>query len=433
MALLNKLVNWNELIKFSSSGILIAEYPQIRTSISRRFREIYGDDIDLSTASADGVYVETLCLMINNILKSFQSFYTNLDINTATGKFLEILCSLSNVNRKPATYSNASITVTLGSDETEYTTNSISFLDKNGNIWTCESIEPLVFQPGVAQQIVVICETPGPIKAEAGWIDRLVETNINMTISQTQQANVGSYEETDSQLRARRNQSLGASGTTVLESLAGALLSITGIDDVKIYNNDTASAITAKDTTSIPSHNVYVIIRKKTNIDITDATIGSIIYEKMTPGIQTQQMKTEVTSGTSKNFIYEQYVLGTPISGVTQNVYWKEAKALNPTINITLDLKEHFASANDSTVKLIASAALSYLNNLPLSTNISISELKNVIEDADPLFRGRSTYDINTLTIDNKQTDFVNIDTYFNYTSYDTDTDQPNQITIHLT
>lgn len=415
----NKNIDYSEIIQFTNSGIAVADYPLIRSSLVEKFKEIYGSDIDLSTGSADGIYIETLSLLINNICQAFKQFYSSLDIQTASGKSLELLCSLSNVSRKPATYSTASINVTLNDTETTFTTNSISFLDKNGNEWKYESANnPLTFEPGITQTIIVTCTQLGPIKAEKGWINKTLDTQVLMSVQQLEDANVGSNEETDNQLRARRNQSLGSTGITVLESLVGSLLSLTGINDVKIYNNDSNEIITTKDNTKINSHEVYVIIRKNNNIEIADSLIGSIIYEKMTPGIMTVSFTGNKTNGINHTYKYRQYILGEEVEpDIIQNVNWKEAVAVKPQIVITIKTKENFASANNSTLNLIANNVITYLNNLQLSTNITPLNISDEAEYADPLFRGRSTFNIDSVTIDGKTTEFKNLDTFYNYTT----------------
>lgn len=416
----NRLINWTDIIQFTSAGIVVADYSQVREAISSRFKQIYGSDIDLSTASADGIYVETLSLLVNNICQSFKSFYSSLDVRTATGKSLEMLCALSNVSRKAATYSTASIECTLSSEETtDLTTRSISFLDKNGNEWKCETPNSdMVFEPDVPQSIIVTCTQAGPVRADVGWIDRTLDTQVVMTVVQSQPAQLGSYAETDAQLRARRNQSLGATGNSVLESLAGALLSVTGIDDVKIYNNDTSQPVVTKDTTSIDAHNVYVIVRRRENVAIANSLLGSLIYQKMTPGIMTTSFSGSSSNGINQTYRYRQYVLGEEVDpDLIQNVSWKEAVAIHPQIAIKVKAKENFASSNDSTLSKIANTLFEYLNNLPISTDITLENVKDESEYADPMFRGRTTYDVQSVTIDGNAADFTNQDTYFSYTN----------------
>ena len=416
----NNIVAWNELIQFTSVGIVIASYTEIRDALTAKFKSIYGDDIDLSTGSADGIYVETLSLLINNILQGFKSFYSNLDPKTASGQYLDILCSLSNVTRKQATYSTASLTVTLSTTESsDYTTRSISFLDKDGVEWKYESpYEDITFVKGQEKSIIVTCTQSGPIRAPKGWIDRLLSSDVVMSVSQPEDANMGSYAESDAQLRSRRNQVLGVTGTSVLESLAGALLNLDGIDDVKIFNNNTTESMITNDSTSISPHCTYVVIRQNPAISIEDSTVGTIIYEKMTPGILTTAMSTSSSTGVNHTFKYYQYILGDAVTPeIAQNVNWKVATPVKPEIKIIIEPKENFASANNYTLNLIGKSVIEYANDLPLDTHLLIDDIKDEIDYADPLFRGRSTFRIQSVTIDGKTTDYFNQLTYYNYTS----------------
>ena len=59
--------------------------------------------------------------------------------------------------------------------------------------------------------------------------------NTNTNVVQNEDAIIGENVESDSNLRARRAQSTGADGITVLESLVGSLLGLSGIKDAKVY------------------------------------------------------------------------------------------------------------------------------------------------------------------------------------------------------
>lgn len=422
----------NELIKYTSEGVIIAEYYQIREMLVNKMKEIYGSDIDLSTGTADGIFIENLSLMINNILDGVKKLYASLDINSANGKALEMLCNLSNVSRKPATPSTTSLVVTLDNSEpSNLTTRELSFLDKSGNIWKFKSLnQDVTFEKGQAKNIDVTCEELGPIKAPQHWIYTTVDTQYLMTVDQPFEARVGTYEETDSHLRARRNQSLGSSGTTVLESLAGALLNLDAIDDVKIYTNTSGADITTLDGTVVHNHDVYIILRYKPNISIDDSTIGTIIYEKMTPGIKTTEWLEGNESGYNHSFIYNQYILGQPVtSGVDQVVYWKATEPESPIIKIKITALDYFASENNYTSNLIANNVIDYLNNLPLSSTLNSHDIYDVVKYSDPLFRGRSTFDIGEITL---PTDPASPDTYFYYRNITINNLQNNEYEIVL-
>ena len=59
-------VDISNFIQFTKGGIKIASFVEVRESLINKYKEVYGSDIDLSTASADGVFVNNLALIINN-------------------------------------------------------------------------------------------------------------------------------------------------------------------------------------------------------------------------------------------------------------------------------------------------------------------------------------------------------------------------------
>lgn len=413
--LLNNLIDYRQLIQFTAHGIEVADYNQIRTAVSNRFKEIYGSDIDLSTASADGEYVEMYCLMINNILQSFKGMYTALDPRTAQGMFLDILASFTNVSRKPATRSTVALTITnVGTTDVQY--HSIDFIDKNGTIWTWESDVKntgqagynVTFTAGQSYDIIATCSEVGPVRADAGWITQTVES-INFTVAQSQNASIGSYKESDTQLRARRNDALAIRGTTVLESLNGALLSLNAIDDVVVYENATQSNVILVDTTTLLPHSVYVCLRQKENIVLSDQMLGTIIFEKLTPGIQTVESTAASTNGESHSYDYD---TGT---GLEQLVYWKKCKPISPEIKVTITPLAYFASTNNSTATRIATYVADYMNSLGIGKNVNPIDVQIQAMYADPTFRGLNTYIVKSVTINGTNTEYENPITYYKY------------------
>lgn len=443
MSYSNMTIEWTDLIKFTSEGIVVADYPQIRIALTNKFKQIYGDDIDVSTLSADGIYLETLSLMINNIMQNFKQLYANLDIRTASGTYLDMLCALSNVTRKAATASSTSLLLTLDSEETDnYVTTQIQFIDKSGKTWTARNQDGIILVPGVQTSVTVTCDELGPIRADAGWIDRTVESSPMINVVQSVAADLGSYTETDTELKARQHNSGNSIGQTVLESLAGALLQINGIEDVLIYNNDTGvnwpnESIGTHDGNAVQAHSIYVLIRKAPNISIADSVIGNIIYDKLTPGIRTNAYTGGTAKkGIAKSFLYTEYIAGQP-SNYQQYVYWKELIPVNPDIAIYIKKNMYFDSAasitNSETVKTIAQNVMNYVNNLHISELLQYKELEEIVKYSDPMFRGKNTFSVQKVAINSvDNTDYQNSDTYFNYTSFTASSENNDIVEIHL-
>lgn len=426
MGYIEKTNKYNELIQFNKTGIVVSDYPEIRRSISNMMKDIYGQDIDLSTASADGIFVANISLLINNILQSIKELYNNLDVDNASGIYLDRLCSLTNVKRRDGVHSTCSLTITSNESES-ITVNELDFLDQNGNIWNWVGNENITLQPNVETPIIVTSIQSGPIQAlrgteendyEDGYINQLLTTEYNLKIQQKEDAIIGTYGETDAQLRERRGSYLGLKGNSVLESLLGALIQLNGVEDVKIYNNDTGGTINTKTALTIPKGSVAIMIRKNENVTLEDSVIGTILYEKMTVGVHFATGSNS-TSGTWKSYEYKQKFLGTEITGIPpQTVNWKECIKNTPTITITLTKNDNYVE--NSTYKIIAQNVINYLNDLFIGQDVIKSEMYNIIYNSDPRFRGKRTFELdptNYFTIAGMQNDkYINPDTYFYYT-----------------
>lgn len=402
----------DQFIKITSGGIKIADYDQIQTALINAYKEVYGSDIDLANTTADGVYINNLALIINNILQSFKILYSNLDVNTASGVYLDSLCRLANITRKRATQSIAQLSLTSTLDV--ILNSGTKFVDYTGNTWTyngptwsfdlanttwTSSTGTVINDANLP--ISVTCDSYGAIVASAGSIYQTLEYS-TITVSQPTAANVGLEDETDSELRARRAQSTGATGTTVLESLVGALLDVLGIEDVQVINNNTTVTSRQNDGTDVGPHDVYVVIRRSQPVE--DSTIGSIIYNKLTPGIRTIQTA-DSTTGVSKNYVA---ILDENINWINQNIYWKEAVPIHPTCSVTITPLTFY---NESTANLIGNKVIDYLNKLKINNAPTNNDMLVAAMFADPKFKGAPTYIVKSVSLPSA----TNTNTYYDY------------------
>ena len=244
MATANNQYDIEQLAKVDSNGFQAALFPQIKDAYVKKMQEIYGYDIDVSSASADGQFVMAESLVLNNIYRTLESLSDNLSPASATGKYLDILASLSGAFRQGATYSTA--TVYIANNSTVPLTPSYLLLnDKNGNRW--QWINPIestntykvTFPPKNGNNynvtaIEVTCTELGPIVASSTGqynmskpADRNTVFNLpakdrgcdifetinagSLSVYQQSDAITGFAEETDASLRARRLRSFGQS------------------------------------------------------------------------------------------------------------------------------------------------------------------------------------------------------------------------------
>lgn len=395
------------LVKLTKNGFQRATFNETVQYITNWYKRVYGTDIDTAAGTADGDFIQQLALMATDITSAQENIFANLDIDSAQGRMLDVLCALGNVFRRPASYSYASITIENAGTSTFTSTGHLDFLDATGSVWRYTGNINLA--AGAEQTITVYCRQIGPIEAPAGSINKtMLITQLN--VSQPSAATLGSNVESDDSLRERKQSANNAFGVTTLDSVISALRNISGVEDVRIYNNTTSSAITAADGTTIPTHNIYVVVRKNDNVDI-DQQIGSTIYNKLTPGISTTEYTPEQQNptGTSKSYQYISSSYG--VTSPNLYVYWKEAIPVHNGITVSCTI-----SPNNLTNQAVANAmqnVIKWLNSRPIGTTLRRTEICAQIEKYAPKQNGKNVIFANTVTFVNAN---VN-DTYCDYST----------------
>lgn len=429
------------LAQVTEGGISCATFPEIKDALARKMQEIYGYDIDLSTASADGQYVMMEALVLNNIYRTLESLVNNLSLASASGKYLDILSNLSGVFRRQATYSTAKVYVdTTALGNSTVSPDSLEFLDRNGNYWfwlnplDIDGEKAITFNGSTKTDEVVItaltltCEDLGPVNAiggdllSSGFTLKNIFTNkdkdnqyyykkgdINSCISnalfkvyQDENAVVGQSVESDAELRSRRLKSLGQSGSTVLENMQARLMSIAGVVDAIVYSNNTQNVMMIYNMTVQPN-TVLPVVCVQNGVTGIDTFIGEAVYNTITPGIGTVGIKT-----------YSVVISGSGSTAISNDVHWKQTTSAHPWFKITLipTDQENVASVSDEQCNAIGSTLKSYFNSLRMDSTIYGSVLAQIITGAD--FRsgvyGNQTYTVKEILYINGSTNKILFD-----------------------
>ncbi len=423
MAYTNNQYDITELAKVDANGFQAALFPQIKDAYVKKMKEIYGEDIDVSSASADGQFVMAQSLVLNNIYRTLESLSDNLSPASASGKYLDILASLSGASRQGRTYSTAQVYI-ANSDIVNLAPSYLLLNDKNGNQW--EWINPIgldgkmkVVFPGKSGgkfrpvAITVTCTELGAVHAAAtGLGDKTLEQvfaldprerggNIFETVNasgllvyQNDPATAGYDEESDASLRARRLRSFGQSGRTVEDSLVANLLAVAGvIDAYAVPNNSNAESAELADKTKVPAHSVYPIVALQPGVTVPDTDIALAIYNTMTPGIPTYTPDSPVggTKHSDELSVTE---------ALSNTIMWKQCDMSQPIIYIWFGLRNNTPALSADQQTAIAAAVLGYLNGVAIGEDMLGDVLKQITESAD--FRttkyGLPTYSVTGMT-----------------------------------
>lgn len=398
----HKFGSLQELISFGENAIETATDAQILDTFINQMKEIYGNNIDISEEVADGIWVRQLANLYSKMFGVVAKFSHMLNPEEANGKYLDICCAFSNIFRKEQSYSTCYIAVKYtGNDHMAYidpsdpNTQYIEVIDTSGKVWKWSETKAdggnfaTVFEDNTTYDSLLFqCDTPGPITlkqgADVSFIDSGIVKFVNPIVQED--ALPGRNEESDIELRNRRTLEQGNASTTTLSGLEGALREIASIEDVFI-NNNVANVYPPSplpdninyDGQSISTHTVYICLRYNKQIAPNKFEIANTIYNKLTPGIGTQQY----TVGT-------ELAQGEEING--ENIYWKVCQPKAENIDLKILVTKYFASFSNfsdiaghehefsnATTEKIVNNIIDFIDSLGFKQTLTIGGIINAI------------------------------------------------------
>ncbi|MDF1593737.1 MAG: baseplate J/gp47 family protein [Desulfobacterales bacterium] len=249
--------------RFTPNGIEVQTYDEIYQELADGYRLIYGNDINLDPDSPDGQRVAIEAQARLDVQSFGSLLYNQLDPDFALGEALNSLIKLSGITRRPATRSQVDVSVTASRPVTLPVGYAVE--DTLGQVW--ETISEIVLAAGITT-VTLFAENFGAVEADPATVAEPVTFVIGVdTVTNPLSATVGREEETDEELRIRRNHSLETPRSSALGRLFTAVGDLAGVIDMAIYENDTD----ATDIDGIPAHSLWVVVEGGAVDDIAES------------------------------------------------------------------------------------------------------------------------------------------------------------------
>lgn len=258
-----------------STGLQISTASEIRANLVAAFQAIYGADINLDQNSPDGQIVGIFTQAAIDIREKVLQVYNSFDPDKAIGRQLDERVAINHLTRAGGTYTLISIDVTVDRTVTLQGLDD-AFNDPNGAGFTVADnagtqfilVDTATLTAG-SHSLSFRAKNIGKVESTVGTITNQVTIVLGVTGVNNPSAptTIGQDEETDSQLRMRRQQSVAISANGYLNGLLGLVLSLDGVTDAALHENTTNST----DGDGIPAHSVWMIVEGGANSDIANA------------------------------------------------------------------------------------------------------------------------------------------------------------------
>ena len=250
---------------FTQEGIQVQTFQEIYDELAAGYRSIYGEDINLDPDSPDG---QRVAIEAQLVLDS-QSFgaleYNQRDPDFALGQSLNSIIKLSGITRRPATRSQ--VDVSIVTDRPLTLPEDYAVEDDIGQVWTTLNAISI---PLTESTVTLFAENFGAVEAAPDTITEPVTVVIGvLSVTNALSAVVGIDEETDQELRIRRNRSLETPQSSSTGRMFTALANVPNVTEVAVYENDTD----VTDANDIPAHSLWVVVEGGAVAAIVEAMV----------------------------------------------------------------------------------------------------------------------------------------------------------------
>ena len=321
-------------LTITNTGITKTTLQEKIIELQNAFRQIYGADVNLESNTQNGQVLNILALLLDDLEEKALSFTNIVSPDTAQGFALDNLVNINNIQRKQGTFTTQIIrittnrVITLNGLEANYNdveATAFGVRDASGNIFYLVNNETL--QIG-NNDLLFRASQYGVITTQISTITQPINVVEGITaITNTQvQSSIGTNEESDIELRLRREKSFFNNALNIEDAIFSALLNqVDGTSDARVFVNRSI------DTTIngvLPRH-LWCIVEGGANIDIAKIIDNYRSYNPLKGDVVVNYTRPEISI--VKN--------GQTITKPAEIVEIKFDRPTSEPINLKFDLK----------------------------------------------------------------------------------------------
>lgn len=261
-------------------GLTTATQAELLAEYTAALQTIFGDDINLDSNTPDGQLINIFIQSVLDQEDLATQVYNSIDPDNAIGNVLDQRVSINGIQRQAGTYTTTNVTIVTSQGVNLYGIDQVdqavfTVADNAGHNWLLETTQ--LGLPSGTNVLLFRAEEPGQVLTTIGTITVPVTIVLGVVSinNPTTYSTLGINEETDAQLRIRRQKSVSLRAQGYLQGLLAALENINGIVSVNIYENTSSST----DIHGIPGHSIWVIVAGSPNIALSTAYNSTTVYQ----------------------------------------------------------------------------------------------------------------------------------------------------------
>lgn len=249
----------------TQTGVILPDTAELRTAVEDEFREAFGNDLDVSPETPQGVLITGETLARDKVVRNNADLANQINPNLAGGVFLDAIWRLTGGERVAATPSIVRDVVLTGVPGTIVPAGSRASVGPDGPQFVL--LSSVVLAAGTGEGVFQSVDL-GPIAATTGALSQIVTGVLGWeTVSNPNAAEVGRDEESDIASRIRRRQTLALQGITLPEAIISGLNTIEGVRSASFRENVTNAPIVIEGV-NLVAHSVFACVDGGTDEDV---------------------------------------------------------------------------------------------------------------------------------------------------------------------
>lgn len=261
----------------NATGTVQADTADTLTTIQAEWQGIFGQDLDLSPQTPQGMMMAAQAIGRDTILKNNAVVANQINPNLAGGVWLDAICALTGMTRVPQAFTQVTCTV-AGVDGTVIPQGSKA-ADANGNQYQAAA-DITLSGPTTSQWLAV---TAGALSCPAGTLTNIVDGVLGWeTITNPADGIAGYAQQSDASARNLRRQTLALQGSGTAISVSSALWALPNVQSALVLENATSAPAVVQGV-SMVRNSICCIVNGG-----IDADIGSAIVLKKSGGCSTE-------------------------------------------------------------------------------------------------------------------------------------------------
>lgn len=269
------------------------------TALEGHFKTVYGATFKVGPETKQGQIIANIAAELASLWDAAQGSYDAFNPSAALDKALSDLVQYNNLTRQPATPSQVVLTCT-GTPGTTIPLGSIVEVENNDPNITGErfvTTATLAIGGGGTVEIPADSINTGPIVAGAGTLTKIFTPVTGWdSVTNADDAILGLEQESDEELRARRNRSTSINAQNIVDAAAAQLEALDDVVSVLVLENDTDID---PDSNGVPAHSCEAIVQGG-----DDQEIAQVLLFNKVPGIPwvgNTPLPTEDSQGITRN------------------------------------------------------------------------------------------------------------------------------------